>query len=202
MGAGAKTRSSCLWLTHEDVAAFSAALHAAMPQLHWYCSHVGADRNVAHEYETMAEALNCPLGEQHKFSGQAYTMLPVGASDTLGLLLFNFTSHYPERIEPEKDFGPATDKSVYPKEFLSVRDSGLSIRWNTNDGDIALCDLMSEQVKQVWRVLNSVTKPFKCHELVDGLDRSTARYRIGPHMLDKVKSENWVIQQSLFYVVE
>ena len=62
-------------------------------------------------------------------------MLPFGAATPLGGLFFNFAARYPKTIVPETDFGPSIDKSVYPKEFRSVPDSSLSIRWNVCDGN-------------------------------------------------------------------
>jgi len=88
-------------------------------------------------------------------------MLPFGGSNTLGMLPLNFVARYPKTVVPERDFGWHPDKSLYPAEFRSVGASSLSVLWNTNDGDKALCGAMETQVKQVWRILNSVTKPFK-----------------------------------------
>src|SRR5262249_7755422 len=160
------------------------ALHASLPELRWSCSHVGKDRLARHDYATLWEALHCRLGEQNAYLLQACTMLPFGTATSLGLLLFNFSARYPRTIVPETDFGPSTDKSVYPKEFRSVPDSSLSIRWNTNDGNEKQCACIDTQVKQIWKVLNRVTKPVKCRRLVNGTEYSTTRYRLGPDMLE------------------
>jgi hypothetical protein len=199
---GQKTRGSILWMTHGDVARFSEALHASLQELRWSCHHVGKECLTRHDHATLCEALHCRLGEQNVYLSQAHTMLPFGTATSLGLLLFNFSARYPKSIVPETDFGPSTDKSVYPKEFRSVQDSSLSIRWNVNDGNEEQGVAIDAQVKQIWKVLNSVTRPVKCHGLVDGMEYSTRRYRIGPDMLETVQREGWVIQQGLFYVLD
>jgi len=199
---GQTTRGSCLWLTHDDVASFSEALRAYLPELRWSCSHVGKDRSTRHDYATLWEALQCRLGVQTVQLLQAFSTLPFGTTTSLGILLFNFSACYPTTVVPETDFGPSTDKSAYPKKFRSVRHSSLSIRWNVNDGNEELCAAIDAQVKQTWKVLNSVTRPVKCHRLVNGREYSTRRYRIGPDMLETAKREGWVIQQGLFYVLD
>jgi hypothetical protein len=72
---GRKSRSSRLWLTHDDVAAFSNALEVALPELRWHCIHLG-NSPIRHEYATVQAALNCDLGETNDFRHQAYMMLP------------------------------------------------------------------------------------------------------------------------------
>src|SRR5215467_11232872 len=199
---GRKSRSSRLWLTHDDVAAFSNALEVALPELRWHCTHVGNSRTTSHEYATAEAALNCDLGETGDFLHQAYTMLPFGGSNTLGMLLLNFTARYPKTVVPERDFGRHPDKSLYPEEFRSVGASSLSVLWNTNDGNKALCGAMERQVKQVWRVLNSVTKPFKCHNVINSVDVSSSRYRIGPRMSETARREGWLIEDGQFFVLD
>ncbi|WP_369944606.1 hypothetical protein [Xanthomonas medicagonis] len=198
---GQKTKGSQLWLAAEDVQAFSQALAVASPDIQWQCSHVGKDRAAMHPYADLNSALACPLGEQHGFVAQAGSLLPFGQERTLGLLLFNYVTKYPEEIVPERDFGPV-DTSAYPARFLSVSASSLAIRWNTTDQDEALCTAISSQVAQVWKVLNSVTAPVKCHRLVNGVPYKTPRYRIGRHMQALVRREGWCLQDGLFFVLD
>jgi hypothetical protein len=189
-------------MTHDDVAKFSESLNASLPELRWTCSHVGKDRLTRHEYAPLWEALHCRLGEQNIHSLQAFAMLPFGSATLLGLLVFNFSARYPQTIVPKTDFGPSIDKSAYPKEFRSVGDSSLAIRWNVNDGNEEQCAAIDAQVKQIWKVLNDVTRPVKCHRLINGVEYSTPRYRIGPDMLETVRREGWVIEQGMFYVLD
>ena len=198
---GRKSRSSHLWLTHDDVAAFSNALEVALPELRWHCIHVG-NSPIRHEYATVEAALNCDLGETNDFFRQANTMLPFSGRGTLGMLLLNFVARYPKTIVPERDFGWHPDKSLYPEEFRSVGASRLSVVWNTNDGNEALCGAMETQVKQVWRILNNVTKPFKCHNVINSVDASSSRYRIGPRMSETARREGWLIQDGQFFVLD
>ena len=199
---GRKSRDSRLWLTHDDVAAFSNALEVALPELRWHCTHVGNSRTTSHEYATAEAALNCDLSETGDFLHQAYTMLPFGGSNALGMLLLNFVARYPKTIVPERDFGWHSDKSLYPDEFRSVSASNLSVLWNTNDGNEAQCGAMETQVKQVWRILNSATKPFKCHNVINGADASLSRYRIGPQMSETARREGWLIEDGQFFVLD
>jgi hypothetical protein len=150
----------------------------------------------------METALNCNLCGANDFFRQAYTMLPFGVSGTLGMLLLNFVAHYPKTIVPERDFGWHPDKLLYPEEFRSVGASGLSVVWNTNDGNEALCGTMETQVKQVWRILSNVTKPFKCHNVINSVDVCSSRYRIGPQMSETVRREGWLIEDGQFFVLD
>lgn len=185
---GRKSRDSRLWLTHDDVAAFSSALEVALPELRWHCIHVGNSSTIRHEYVTAEAALNCDLGETSDFLHQAYTMLPFGGSHTLGMLLLNFIARYPKTVVPERDFGWHPDKSLYPEQFRSVGASSLSVLWNTNDGNKGLCGAMETQVKQVWRVLSSVTKPLKCDRGQLGVNRAEDRCAPIPELAVWAKS--------------
>jgi hypothetical protein len=198
---GRRSRSSHLWLTHDDMAVFSNALEVALPALHWHCIHVG-NMPIRHQYTTVEAALNCDLGETNDFLRQAYTMLPFGGRGTLGMLLLNFVGRYPKTIVPERDFGWHHDKSLYPEEFRSVGASALSVLWNINDGNEALCGAMETQVQQVWRILNNVTKPFKCHNVINSVVVSSSRYRIGPQMSETARREGWLIEDGQFFVLD
>ena len=197
---GQKTKSSYLWLAREDVQEFSDALAEAIPEIPWQCCHVENGRH-AHAYPSLKQALDCPLGEQNRFSGQAMTLLPFSQGKTIGLLLFNAALVYPKIIVPERDFG-MHDTCAYPKQFASVPDSRLAIRWNTTDEDEAICAAIKNQVSRIWKVLHKVTLPVKCHMLTDGSDRSSPQYRIGKHMNDLARRESWCIQQGQFFVLD
>jgi hypothetical protein len=61
---------------------------------------------------------------------------------------------------------------------------------------------METQVNQVWKILNNVTKPFKCHNLINGVDVSSPRYRIGPQMSETARREGWLIEDGQFFVLD
>ncbi|CAI3945634.1 unnamed protein product [Commensalibacter communis] len=111
---------------------------------------------------------------------------------------------YPNRLCPSTDFNPYIDTTAYLEEFFYVQASSLGIRWNISDqkNDPHLCALMDQQIKQIWKLLNIVTKPVKCHELITGATRSSSNYRIGKQMYELVKKNHWYIQQRQFYVIE
>lgn len=196
---GQKTKGSQLWLAAEDVQALSQALSVALPEMPWQCLHGNRKDSETHTYPDLQSALACQLGRLN--GSQAGSLLPFGQARHLGMLMLNFVKTYPQEIVPERDFGPV-DTSAYPARFLSVSASSLAIRWNTTDQDEALCAAISSQVAQVWKVLNSVTAPVKCHGLVNGVPCKTPRYRIGRHMQALVRREGWCLQDGLFYVLD
>src|SRR5215469_11470633 len=130
---GRKSRSSCLWLTHDDVAAFSNALEVALPELRWHCIHVG-NSPIRHEYATVEGASNCDLGETNDFFRQAYTKLPFGGRSTLGMLLLNFVARYQKIIVPERDFGR------HPAASPCSRSGVAALRWSKHRRSARRCE--------------------------------------------------------------
>ncbi|CAI3922621.1 unnamed protein product [Commensalibacter communis] len=209
---GQKTKNSYLWMAEQDILAFSDLLLANMPEIIFkpYFSHKESEDDYYNNPPTSVSSLHDILTKDilkndqytNKFISQAFTVLPTNHS--WGILLFNYNKLYPNHICPSTDFNPYIDTTAYPEEFFSVQASSLGIRWNISDqkNDPHLCALMDQQIKQIWKLLNIVTKPVKCHELITGATRSSPNYRIGKQMYELVKKHYWYIQQGQFYVIE
>lgn len=165
---GQKTKLLYFWLSREDVAEFSDALHEALPDMRWRCSHTGADRLLIHHFDTLQAALDC---EASAIVSQAFA--PLGRSE------LQFLRSYRMHMTDMKD---ATGHA-YDPEIDAVNYGRMAIRWNTLDGDDAP---LTALLNTIWKTFKQVTLPAKVHTTAG---HPIQGFRIGKQMHETARSE-------------
>lgn len=183
--AGQKTQKTDFWMTDSDLAAFSAVLQNSDLGLIWLCSHASPDQALRHEYDNLLAAMSCTQGARNLFSRQAGTLLPCKAAPLGELrvrqsevkLQTHLVDYYAEGYQ-------------YPENCTFVECGSISIRWNTGHGDAAQQAQLQEQIKPIWKLLNSVTRPAN---FVTTSGRPIRGYRIGPEMYQQAIDNSWYL---------
>lgn len=171
---GQKTKLVHFWLAPEDIAEFSAALHVALPDMPWQCSHAGPNPPV-HDFNTLQAALQCDE-ISNPYTSQAFAPLALSA------LQFQFC--LPQRLTNAQD-GYAPDYA-FPADITAVNYGRMAIRWDAHGADEATLQVFSDRLALIWKTFQRCTLPAKVHTLSG---RPLAGFRIGKQMLEKARQD-------------
>ncbi|MGG4773751.1 hypothetical protein ACLO87_03840 [Paenalcaligenes sp. Me52] len=171
---GQKTKSTYFWLTEDDVTEFSGKLHDALPSLSWRCSHPSPDHLVVHHFDSVSDALRCGASP---FVSQAFVEFEFS--------VLQFLFFQPKTLSHVIDnYAPGYR---YPPTINMVECGRMAIRWNTQDGDELAQAELATQLKLIWKVFQQTTLPAKVQATAG---YAVSGFRIGKHMLEKVKTES------------